>query len=253
MRGRLENVLAGGLDELLHFQDQIEGVFDATSAEDHSKHWDALSTHQKWVVDLTPSDVGKPMVPILADQNPSFHVDSSSMSSNYSMVTCGGQSSAPMLHAITKNAIGIQRVEISSSIASESAGPATRRNVDHYIQSTEGLASLISGTDHVKAILVLNPAQPPVMMRTTVTVEAEWIDQEQAQIDCESIAARLRESVPGYTIAVAPHSPSQGRMDVTAKVVGAGHFLPPFAGNLDIINAAAVETARVLSRARRGG
>ena len=159
------------------------------------------------------------------------------------MVTCGGQSSAPLLYAISSNSVGIKEVEISSSIAALSAGPATRLNIDQYIDSTEALSSLISGCKNVKAILVLNPAEPPVMMRTTVNISVESCDVERAKLSARSIINSVQRYVPGYELVVEPHLQSQDTISATVKVTGAGYVLPEYAGNLDIINSAAVETA----------
>jgi acetaldehyde dehydrogenase len=203
------------------------------------------------MVDLTPSRIGMPMVPVLIGKAPQMRINGDAQSANYSMVTCGGQSSAPLLYSVVEHARGIREVEVSSSIAALSAGPATRLNVDQYIESTEDLIALVSGCSSVKAILVLNPADPPVMMRTTVTVDAEELDIDAITLECQAIVAKVQQSVPGYQVVVSPHSLSRQRVVVTARVTGAGYYLPDYAGNLDVINAAAVETARLHSRAVR--
>jgi acetaldehyde dehydrogenase len=161
------------------------------------------------------------------------------------MITCGGQSSAPMINAFSENAEGITAVEISSSIASLSAGPATRLNIDQYIDTTENLARLITKCENTKAILVLNPSEPPVMMRTTVTVKAKNINLEEAKKNLFAIESKVQRYVPGYSVVVEPHLINANTVVATAKVTGAGHFLPEYAGNLDIINAAALETAKL--------
>ncbi len=176
-------------------------------------------------------------------------IDGANGGANYSMVTCGGQSSAPLLYAIANHTKGIKEVEVSSSIASLSAGPATRLNVDQYIESTEELARIVTGCATVKAILVLNPADPPVMMRTTVTIEAEYFDLGSIAAQTKEIVADVQSSVPGYEVVVTPYATTSHRVVATALVKGAGYYLPEYAGNLDIINAAAVETARRHSRA----
>ena len=243
--GRIRHLLAGGIESFLPMADSVDGVFDATSAFDHARHWHELAARGKWMIDLTPSRIGLPMVPVLIGKCSAMEVLPSDQPANYSMVTCGGQSSAPLLHSIASNAAGIQEVEVSSSIAALSAGPATRLNVDQYIESTEDLASIITGCPTVKAILVLNPSTPPVMMRTTATVRARDIDMAGVMAHCEAIVSDIQASVPGYTVVVAPHSSERDKIIVTARVTGAGYYLPDYAGNLDIINAAAVETARI--------
>ena len=161
------------------------------------------------------------------------------------MVTCGGQSSAPLIYALSKHSEKILEIEVSSSIASISAGPATRLNIDQYIASTENLTKLISNCEQVKAILVLNPSEPPVMMRTTVHARVLNCDLELIKEELKTIVTRIRNYVPGYDVVVEPYLSSLNTLSATIKVTGAGYFLPTYAGNLDIINSAAVETARL--------
>ena len=236
--------ISNGIDGLLPYLDEVDGVFDATSAFDHKNHWEILSKAGKWVIDLTPSKIGLPIVPVLMDKTSAIHLRSEN-SSNYSMVTCGGQSSAPLLYALTAASTGISEVEISSSIAALSAGPATRLNIDQYIESTENLTSIVSGCSNVKAILVLNPAEPPVMMRTTVNMAVDTCDISKAIQVTTEIIKSVQVYVPGYKVVVEPHMLNQKTVSATVKVTGAGYVLPEYAGNLDIINAAAVETAKL--------
>ena len=242
-QGKVRNIISNGIGGLLNIVDQFDGVFDATSAFDHLGHWESLKAKGKWMIDLTPSKIGQPMVPELVENIEAMLMNKNQVA-NYSMVTCGGQSSAPLLYAMATHAIGVREVEVSSSIASLSAGPATRRNIDQYIQSTENLIQIITGCSSVKAILVLNPADPPVMMRTTVQMKVDKCDVEAMQKEAHAIMLRINRYVPGYQIVVEPFVSNPGQVSATVKVTGAGYFLPEFAGNLDIINAAAVETAR---------
>lgn len=242
MHGRVPHLSDSGIESLNHLWSQLDGVFDATSASAHAAHWDIVQKHKKWVVDLTPSRIGKPLVPVLIDKSPSMKI-STNLVANYSMVTCGGQSSAALIYAITKHANSVEEVEISSSIASLSAGPATRSNIDEYIDSTENMASLLTGCKAVKSILVLNPAEPPVMMRTTVHVRAANFDLAKILQDSRDLVAKVKNYVPGYDLVVEPHVAGSGQISATVKVSGSGYFLPEYSGNLDIINAAAVETA----------
>lgn len=240
----VKHIVTNGIAGLIPLLDEIDGVFDATSAFDHLKHWEVLSQAGKWAIDLTPSKIGLPLVPVLLTKSKAMHLQNN-LSSNYSMVTCGGQSSAPLLYALTTASEGITEVEISSSIAALSAGPATRLNIDQYIESTENLTSIISGCGNVKAILVLNPAEPPVMMRTTVTMTVQSCDISEAIKSTQEIIASVQTYVPGYELVVEPYMLSPTSVSATVKVTGAGYVLPEYAGNLDIINAAAVETARL--------
>jgi len=241
-RGQVKHLISNGIEGLLPYLDEIDGAFDATSAFDHLSHWTVLEKAGKWAVDLTPSKIGSPVVPVLIGKIPGMSL-AKEITSNYSMVTCGGQSSAPILFAVAKASDRIIEVEISSSIAALSAGPATRLNVDHYIESTEGLTTIISGCSNVKAILVLNPAEPPVMMRTTINVSADSIDLETAKRNAINIVNEVQKYVPGYELVVEPFLQSANIVSATVKVTGAGYVLPEYAGNLDIINSAAVEIA----------
>lgn len=241
--GRVPNIGTEGILSLKQLLDEFDGLFDATSAYAHKEHWEILKKHGKFAIDLTPSKIGIPTVPVLFDSVQGMRIKEG-VERNYSMVTCGGQSSAPMIYGMTQAFKTVENVEISSSISSKSAGPATRLNIDQYIDSTENLASLISGTLNTKAILVLNPAEPPVMMRTTVHVKGTGINLQSAIEVCSEMEKQVRKYVPGYEIVVNPHLTSRDIVSATAKVTGAGYFLPSYAGNLDIINAAGVEMAR---------
>lgn len=240
---RVTNLGTNGIDSLKEFINDFDCVFDATSARAHKLHWELLTQHGKFAIDLTPSKIGIPTVPILYDFIEPLR-SKPGVTNNFSMVTCGGQSSAPLIYGISKAVESVTKVEISSSISSKSAGPATRLNIDEYIDTTENLASLISGTEHTKAILVLNPAEPPVMMRTTVHLKGYGIDIKKAIEMCRDMELRVQEYVPGYEIVVQPHLTQNDTISATAKVTGSEYFLPAYAGNLDIINAAGIETAR---------
>lgn len=235
--------ISNGIDGLLEIIDEFEGFFDATSASEHLKHWKILQQHKKWAIDLTPSKIGTPMVPELIGQSDKFVINGAECM-NFSMITCGGQSSAPLIHAICKHSVNISDIEISSSIASKSAGPATRLNIDEYIESTENLVKLITNCNGVKAILVLNPAEPPIMMRTTVQAMVSDFDLKAIKQELKLIVDKVRIYVPDYEVIVEPYSPFKNVISATVKISGAGYYLPTYAGNLDIINAAAVETAR---------
>ena len=239
----VRHTITNGIDGLMTILDEIDGVFDATSAFDHTSHWELLRGCGKWVIDLTPSQIGRPMVPVLIDECNNFELEHQIVS-NYSMITCGGQSSAPLIFAMSKFSKKIKEIEVSSSIASMSAGPATRKNIDEYIQSTENLVKLISGCNFTKAILVLNPSTPPVMMRTTVQMQVGNCDINGVINELAILVSRVKKYVPGYDVVVEPHFSKPYTISGTIKVTGAGFVLPEYSGNLDIINAAAVETAR---------
>jgi acetaldehyde dehydrogenase len=243
-KDRINNLMSEGIEDLEKIINEVDGVFDATSAHAHLEHWEVVKRAKKWMIDLTPSKIGTPIVPQLIEYLPSMFMNGEK-SQNFSMVTCGGQSGAPLAYALSRSVGEIHSLEISSSIAALSAGPATRDNIDQYIESTEHLMTLVSGVQKVKAILVLNPAEPPVMMRTTVTLAADSINLDAAQSRLREIVDQTKKYVPGYEVTVEPHSPRPGIISGTVKVSGAGYFLPSYAGNLDIINAAAVQTAKI--------
>jgi acetaldehyde dehydrogenase len=233
---------SNGLEAFLSEGQAVDGFFDATSAFDHVRHWHQISKQvRSWMVDLTPSGIGQEVIPII-DRD----LIKSGIHRNFNMVTCGGQSSSPLLYAMAQHASKVKGVEISSSIASDSAGPATRRNLDHYIEATEAIAHRISGAPS-KAILVLNPALPQVMMRTSVTLSAESMDLEMAAQAVAQMVEQVAQFVPGYRLVLPPTQIASQVYMSTVSVEGEGYYLPTYSGNLDIINAAAVSTARLLS------
>jgi len=243
-KGRIKYLMSEGIEDLRKIISEVDGVFDATSAHAHFTHWEIAKSAEKWMIDLTPSKIGNPIVPQLINELPFMSMHGAE-SQNFSMVSCGGQSGAPLAYALSNNSQNILKLELSSSIAALSAGIATRDNIDQYIDSTENLLSKVSGAPQVKTILVLNPSEPPVMMRTTVTLEAESTDLKEARVQLNDIVKEVKKYVPGYEVAVQPYSPKPGLVSATVKVRGAGYFLPSYAGNLDIINAAAVQTAKI--------
>ncbi|MDA9796616.1 hypothetical protein N9C09_01155 [Aquiluna sp.] len=235
------STFAGGLEEFLDQGVSVDGFFDATSAFDHVRHWQRIETEtEAWAIDLTPSRIGLEVIPIL-DKS----VIQTGNKRNFNMVTCGGQSSSPIVAAMCAGSGEIASVEISSSIASDSAGPATRKNLDHYIEATEATAARLAGAPS-KAILVLNPALPQVMMRTSVTIEASSMDIKAAEKNVIEMINRVSADVPGYKLVLPPTEIAKNVFLSTVSVEGAGYYLPNYSGNLDIINAAAIQTARIL-------
>lgn len=247
--GRVKYLTPDGLDGLLPIMDEIDAIFDATSADSHREHWEVLEGLEKYVIDLTPSRIGAAFVPgvLGADTQPNMGKD------NFSMVTCGGQASTPMTAALSKHVVNPEYVEVSSSIASLSAGPATRANIDDYIRATENAARLASGAPVAKAILVLNPVEPPTIMRTTVHVKGTLGDLSGLESTVAEAADRVREYVPGFQVLVPPHQEGTDVLSVSIGVTGAGDYLPSYAGNLDIITAAAVKTVLDLTRSTKVG
>jgi acetaldehyde dehydrogenase len=217
-------------------------VFDATSAIDHKKHWPVLRKLDKIAIDMTPSGVGEMCVPAINMAGCLKHC-------NVNMVTCGGQASVPIAHVIGQVHPDIEYVEVVSSIASRSAGPATRINLDEYVDTTERGLRKFSGCRNAKAILILNPAQPCVDMQTTIFAKVKEPDMGRLRPAVDVMVRKIQAYVPGYRLLVAPVV-ENGRIVVMVKVQGLGDYLPKYAGNMDIINCAAVEMAEQYAKAR---
>ncbi|RQZ60475.1 acetaldehyde dehydrogenase (acetylating) [Burkholderia cepacia] len=233
--------------------DEIDFVFDATSAGAHVKN-DAFLRALKpgiRVIDLTPAAIGPYCVPVV---NLDAHLDAP----NVNMVTCGGQATIPMVAAVSRVA-KVHYAEIVASISSKSAGPGTRANIDEFTETTSKAIEAVGGAGKGKAIIVLNPAEPSLMMRDTVYVLSEAADRAQIEASVSRMAAAVQAYVPGYRLkqsvqfdeipAAAPlHIPGLGRFSglktsIFIEVEGAAHYLPAYAGNLDIMTSAALATA----------
>ena len=210
-------------------------VFDATSAKAHFENAPILDRLGKFVVDLTPAKVGKMCVPAV-------NLDECLKARNVNMITCGGQASIPMAYAIGQTQKDIEYIEVVSSIASRSAGPATRNNLDEYIHTTENGIKMFSGSKNTKAILNLNPADPCINMQTTIFAKVVNPDIEVLKPVVDKLIANIKHYVPGYELLVGP-TVEDGRIVIIIRVKGLGDFLPEYAGNLDIINCAAVAIA----------
>ena len=217
--------------------DACDLVFDATSARDHEAHWAILDKLGIAVVDLTPARVGSMCVPAV---NPGDLAGSSVK--NVNMVTCGGQASIPLAYAIGQSQKNVEYIEVVSSIASRSAGPATRANLDEYIHTTEEGLKEFSGAKRTKTILNLNPADPCIDMQTTIRALVEKPDLDALRPELDAIVEKVGRYVPGYEVIVGPVI-ENGLIVVMVRVRGLGDYLPPFAGNLDIINCAAIAVA----------
>jgi acetaldehyde dehydrogenase (acetylating) len=163
------------------------------------------------------------------------------------MITCGGQSSIPIAYAISQVHSDIDYIEVASSIASRSAGPATRHNLDEYIDTTQEALKNLTGAKRAKAILILNPANPPIDMQTTIYAKIADPDLPAIQASVASMVEKLKQYVPGYQLIVPPTAEG-GKVIITVKVIGAGDYLPQYAGNLDIINCAAIAMAERIAK-----
>jgi acetaldehyde dehydrogenase len=239
------NVSDRGLDGIVAQADNIDIVFDATSAAAHFEHWPVLKGLGKTVIDMTPAKVGELCVPAI---NADKIVSGRSM--NINMITCGGQASVPIANAIAAVQDDIDYIEVASSISSRSAGPATRANLDEYIETTEQALMDFSGARQAKAILILNPARPPIDMQTTIYAKIRNPDLAAIRDSVDKMMARIVAYVPGYQLIVPP-TVEGGKIMTTVKVLGNGDYLPRYAGNLDIINCAAIGIAEAIARRGR--
>lgn len=210
-------------------------VFDATSASDHLLHWQALKKTGIFVIDMTPSKVGVMIVPAINLGKIKDH-------RNINMVSCGGQASIPLVYTLTQIQPEIEYLEVVSSISSSSAGPGTRVNIDEYIENTEEALRLFTKCKKIKAILILNPAQPCIDMQTTISAKVAAPDMEKIRKAIFAIEKKIQAYVPGYKIVVPPVY-EKNRIVIMIRVRGLGDYLPSYAGNLDIINCAAITAA----------
>ena len=228
-----------GFDGFVKHQDLAEIVFEATSAKIHAANAGKLKEMGKIAIDLTPAAVGPFVVPYVNIANV---LDEP----NVNMITCGGQATIPIVAAVAK-VTRVPYAEIVATIASKSAGPGTRANIDEFTRTTaEGITS-IGGAERGKAIIILNPADPPITMRDTVYTEVEEMDQEAILASIKETVARVQSYVPGYRLRVDPVF-YEHHVVTTLEVEGAGMFLPSFAGNLDIMTAAAKAVGEQFAR-----
>ena len=251
-------VTAQGIDGLLAMPEfaDIGIVFDATSAGSHQRHSELVLAAGKRMIDLTPAAIGPYVVPPV---NGDAHLDAP----NVNMVTCGGQATIPIVHAVNRVA-KVHYGEIVASIASKSAGPGTRANIDEFTETTSRAIVDVGGAARGKAIIILNPAEPPLIMRDTVYCLCQDGDREAIRQSIEDMVAQVRTYVPGYRLKQAVqfesigsnrplHIPEMGGsftgLKVTSflEVEGAAHYLPAYAGNLDIMTSAALRTAEKIA------
>lgn len=247
-----------GIGPLLE-DEEVELVFDATSARAHVRHAGMLKEAGKVAVDLTPAARGPYVVPVA---NLHGHLDAG----NVNLLTCGAQATVPMAYAVSR-VVPVKYVEMVSTIASLSAGPGTRQNIDEFTFTTARGLEQVGGAAAGKAIIILNPAEPPIMMRNTVYVVPDagddagrdGFDAAAIVASVEKVVAEIREYVPGYRLKNEPvfdeRETPWGRRPVVVlllEVEGAGDFLPKYAGNLDIMTAAARRVGEAFARQRLG-
>ncbi len=244
-------ICSTGIDGLIEMSiwKEIDVVFDATSAKAHLYNFGKMKDFpDKKMVDLTPAAIGPYVVPAV---NMNFNLSEN----NVNMVTCGGQATIPIVAAVSRVA-KVHYGEIVASIASKSAGPGTRANIDEFTETTSEAIEKVGGATKGKAIIVLNPAEPPLVMRDTVFTLSEQADREKVRASIHKMVAEVQKYVPGYELHqevqfddISEDNPvfiegigfkSGLKTTVLLKVVGAGHYLPEYAGNLDIMTSAAL-------------
>lgn len=213
----------------------VDIVFDATSSAAHFKHAPIFKKLGLFTIDLTPSRIGKMCVPLINSEK-CMGVK------NINMITCGGQATIPIIAEIQKVHPEMEYVEIVSSISSRSAGMATRENIDEYTQTTAESIRAFSGLPKAKAIIILNPAEPPILMNNTIYALVKKPKLNILKERITSISKKMQQMVPGFELILGPIF-ENNRVIVMMRVRGKGDFLPEYAGNLDIINAAAIVTA----------
>ncbi|GFE13196.1 acetaldehyde dehydrogenase [Streptomyces glebosus] len=239
---------AGGVDWLLNQPELPDLVFEATSAGAHAAHAPRYAEAGIRTVDLTPAAVGPFVCPPV---NLGAHADAA----NINMITCGGQATIPIVNAISQ-ITAVSYAEIVASIASRSAGPGTRANIDEFTQTTSRAIREVGGAARGKAIIILNPVTPPMIMRDTVfcAISAD-ADREAVTASIHSMVDRVRQYVPGYSLRAEPQFDDprrewdhHGRVAVFLEVRGNGDYLPEWAGNLDIMTASATRAGELMAQ-----
>lgn len=228
-----------GIEYFINNPKCCDVVYDCTSAADAIEHAKIFKEQGIKVIDLTPAKVGDMCVP---DVNSEII----STDDNVNMITCGGQASMPMLHLLSKECTGLEYIEVVSQIASKSAGMATRINVDNYIQTTQKAITKFTGCSNNKVILNLNPAEPCVDMQTTMFIKAKKVNFENLTEKVLDKIEELRTYIPYYEMVLPPTMNDSGVVVMSIKVRGTGDYLPAYAGNLDIINCAAIKVTERL-------
>ena len=247
-------ITADGIDGLIALPnfDEIKIVFDATSAGAHKVHDEKLRALGKTVIDLTPAAIGPYTIPPV-------NLEANLEAGNVNMVTCGGQATIPIVAAVNRVS-PVRYAEIVASIASKSAGPGARANIDEFTETTSRAIEVVGGAEKGKAIIVLNPAEPPMIMRDTVYCLCDAADKDAIRASIKDMVAEVQSYVPGYRLkqevqfeAIGDNDPlfipdldqNYTGLKVTTflEVEGAAHYLPAYAGNLDIMTSAALKTA----------
>lgn len=234
---------AEGVDGLVpHIKaDGVQIVFDATSAYVHAENSRKVNACGAMMIDLTPAAIGPYCVPPV---NLREHVGRREM--NVNMVTCGGQATIPMVYAVSR-VQAVRYAEIVATVSSKSAGPGTRKNIDEFTRTTAGAVAKVGGARQGKAIIVINPAEPPLIMRDTVHCLVDGTPKAaEIEASVHAMLAEVQKYVPGYRIVNGPVIDGD-RVSIYLEVEGLGDYLPKYAGNLDIMTAAAARTAEMFA------
>ena len=240
-----------GIQGLLQQKETFEVVFDATTASAHKQHAPLLSNAGKIAIDLTPAAVGPYVIPLV-------NLDEHIGAMNVNLVSCGGQATVPLVSALDEVA-PVEYAEIVATIASKSAGPGTRQNIDEFTDTTARGLEKIGGAARGKAIIVLNPAEPPILMRNTVYGMLADADEAKIVRSIEAMVERIQQYVPGYRLRAKPliqditNGERKKKVTLFVEVEGAGDFLPKYAGNLDIMTSAAVKVGEEIGRHLQAG
>ena len=227
------------IDYIVKNPDCCQIVFDATSAKVHEKNATILKELGIYAIDLTPAHVGPFCVP-------QVNLDQAMNQMNVNCVTCGGQATIPLAKAI-KEVSDVKYIEIVATIASKSAGIGTRNNIDEFTQTTKDALIELAGIENAKAIIILNPAEPPITMHNTLYALIDNPDMDRIKDVISKVENDIKRYVPGYRIALGPVY-HDGRVTISCEVTGSGDYLPEYAGNLDIITCAALEIAENYAR-----
>jgi acetaldehyde dehydrogenase len=231
---------AAGVGWLLRQDPLPDLVFEATSARAHAANAPLYAEHGITAIDLTPAAVGPYVVPPV---NLTEHIGQP----NLNLVTCGGQATIPIVYAVSR-VTRVPYAEIVASVASAAAGPGTRANIDEFTRTTAGAVAKLGGAAQGKAIIILNPAKPAVIMRDTIFVAVpDDVDQQAVADSVHAMELEVQQYVPGYRLTAEPQF-DDGRVAIFVQVEGAGDYFPPYAGNLDIMTAAAVKVGEEIAR-----
>ena len=225
-----------GLEDLLERVPHIDVAFDATSASAHAEHARLLAERGIFSVDLTPAALGPAVIPAV-------NIDAHRDAADVNLVTCGAQATIPIVAAIAATT-DLPYAEIVSTISARSAGPGTRANIDEFTESTARAVEDVGGARRGKAVMLLNPSDPPVLMRNTIYADIPGADHESVVAAIDEVVASVATYVPGYRLTARPNI-HEDVVTVLIEVEGAGDYLPEYAGNLDIMTSAAVRMAEL--------